>query len=206
MTEQCLVFAAGILLGTLLGKAGRQKYGSRWISSGIPLLEPVNGFLYVWIFRATGRSFESALYCGCASVLLFIAIVDERTFEIPIECNWLIGGLGCIRLLLDLSCWQEYLAGFFAVSGLLLLAGWLTEGKQVGGGDIKLMAAAGLLLGPGKILAAFFIAVLAAAFIHLPLMKLAGKGRVLALGPYLSFGILIAMLYGDEIVSWYFSV
>ncbi len=67
---------------------------------------------------------------------------------------------------------------------------YLTRGKGIGGGDVKLAAAAGLFMGGQRILPAMLAGLAAGAAIHPVLMKLKGKGRVLALGPYLSFGIL----------------
>ena len=37
-------------------------------------------------------------------------------------------------------------------------------------------------------------------------MKLCGAGRDLALGPYLSAGILIALFWGDALLNWYFGL
>ena len=68
------------------------------------------------------------------------------------------------------------------------------------------MAAAGLLLGWQNILLALMIGSIAGSVIHLTLMKVQGKDRVLAFGPYLAFGIFTAMLYGNEIITWYLSM
>ena len=74
---------------------------------------------------------------------------------------------------------------------------WITRGNGIGGGDIKLMAAAGLLLGWKEILLALVIGSVAGSVIHLK------KDRVLAFGPYLALGIFFAMLYGNAIITWY---
>lgn len=82
----------------------------------------------------------------------------------------------------------------------------ITKGRGIGGGDIKLMAAAGLLLGWQKILLSLMIGSIAGSVIHLTLMKLKNKERVLAFGPYLALGIFIAMLYGNELINWYLAL
>ena len=79
----------------------------------------------------------------------------------------------------------------------------MTGGKGIGGGDIKLMASAGLLLGWQKIILALFIGSVAGSLIHVTLMELKGKERILAFGPYLAMGIFAAMLYGEKIIWWY---
>ena len=109
-------------------------------------------------------------------------------------------------MIFDLANWLHYLLGFIAVSGLFLVIYLVTKGRGIGGGDIKLMAAAGLLLGWQQILLAMMIGAILGSIIHLLLMALKDKDRVLAFGPYLSLGIFIAMLYGSEIMKWYLSI
>lgn len=175
------------------------------LSRQYPCIELLNGFFYVWIFAAAGFIPESILFCLCASTLIVISVIDWRTFEIPVGCNILIGVLGCVQVLLDLAHWYDYVIGFFVVSGLFLLVYLITKGRGIGGGDIKLMAAAGLLLGWQKVLLALMLGSIAGSVIHLSLMKLKNKDRVLAFGPYLAFGIFIAMVYGDILINWYLS-
>lgn len=59
-----------------------------------------------------------------------------------------------------------------------------------GGGDIKLMAAAGLFMGYKNVILAFFLGCILGAVIHVIRMKVSGKQRVLAFGPYLCAGHL----------------
>lgn len=192
-----------IPLFSFLAQRGRCRNCKAKLSIQYPLIELINGLIYLWIFAVNGFSVESILFCVCASVLIVISVIDWRTYEIPFGCNIIIGILGIIRVFLNLTHWYEYVIGFFAVSGLFLLIYWITKGRGIGGGDIKLMAAAGLLLGWKSILLALMIGSIAGSIIHLSLMKIRGKDRVLAFGPYLAFGIFISMLYGNEIITWY---
>jgi len=89
-----------------------------------------------------------------------------------------------------------------SVSLLFLLLWLFTRGKGLGLGDVKLMAAAGLLLGWPKILLAMLIGSVSGAVIHMIRMR-RGAGKKLAFGPYLSAGIWIAALLGGQIISAY---
>ena len=191
---------------SFLCQRGKCRSCKEKISIQYPLVELSNGFAYIWVVSVNGWTWESLLLCICTSVLFVIGIIDERTYQIPRGCNLLIGFLGVLHLFLDASHWKDYVLGMCAVSGLFLIAYYLTKGKGIGGGDIKLMTAAGLLLGWQKILLSLFIGSVAGMIIHLMLMKLKGKDRVLAFGPYLAFGIFIAMLYGEKILVWYLNV
>lgn len=192
-----------IPLFSFLVQGGKCRNCKTKLSVQYPLIELLNGLIYVWIFMAKGFQPESILFCICASVLIVISVIDWRTYEIPFGCNIVIGILGIVRVILDLAHWYDYVIGFFAVSGLLLIIYWITKGRGIGGGDIKLMAAAGLLLGWQNILLTLMIGSITGSVIHLTLMKVQGKDRVLAFGPYLAFGIFTAMLYGNEIITWY---
>ena len=195
-----------IPLFSFLVQGGKCRNCKTKLSVQYPLIELLNGLIYVWIFMAKGFQPESILFCICASVLIVISVIDWRTYEIPFGCNIVIGILGIVRVILDLAHWYNYVIGFFAVSGLFLIIYWITKGRGIGGGDIKLMAAAGLLLGWQNILLTLMIGSIAGSVIHLTLMKVQGKDRVLAFGPYLAFGIFTAMLYGNEIITWYLSM
>lgn len=192
-----------IPLFSFLVQGGKCRNCKTKLSVQYPLIELLNGLIYVWIFMAKGFQPESILFCICASVLIVISVIDWRTYEIPFGCNIVIGILGIVRVILDLAHWYNYVIGFFAVSGLFLIIYWITKGRGIGGGDIKLMAAAGLLLGWQNILLSLMIGSIAGSVIHLALMKIQGKDRVLAFGPYLAFGIFISMLYGNDIITWY---
>ena len=76
----------------------------------------------------------------------------------------------------------------------------------MGGGDIKLMAATGLLLGWQLNIIAFLVGCILGSIIHLTLMAMKKADRVLAFGPYLSMGVYIAMIWGEQLVSWYLSM
>lgn len=173
------------------------------LSMQYPLIELANGLIYIWIFAVKGFGLESVLFCVCASTLIVISMIDFRTYEIPFGCNLVILALGAVRLILDLPHWYDYVIGFFTVSGIFMIIYWITRGNGIGGGDIKLMAAAGLLLGWKEILLALVIGSVAGSVIHLILMKVQKKDRVLAFGPYLALGIFFAMLYGNAIITWY---
>lgn len=185
---------------------GRCRYCKSKISLQYPLIEAMNGIGYAIIVIANGFSLVSILYCLCTSALIALSVIDWRTYEIPVVFNYFIGVLGFIRLFSDLEHWYDYVIGFFAVSLFLLTLYIATRGRGIGGGDIKLMAVAGLLLGWKLIILSLILGCLLGSVIHLILMKVQKKDRVLAFGPYLSLGIYISMIYGNQILEWYLNM
>lgn len=182
---------------------GKCRYCKAKLSWQYPAVEALNGILYGIIVLVNGFNITSILYCLATSALLALSIIDWRTYEIPPSFNIFIGILGIIRLILDLPHWYNYVIGFVSVSGFLLLIFLVTKGRGIGFGDVKLMAAAGLLLGWKLIILSLGLGCVLGSIIHITLMYVKDKDRVLAFGPYLSLGIFISMLYGEQIIEWY---
>ena len=57
------------------------------LSIQYPLIEALNGVLYVVIFLINGFNVDSLLYCGLTSALIVLSVIDFRTYEIPIGIN-----------------------------------------------------------------------------------------------------------------------
>ena len=181
------------------------------ISVQYPLVEALNGILYVVVFvfmyqQTTDSLLCCVLYCMLGSALLALSVIDFRTYEIPVGFNLFIGLLGVARIVTDYENWLQYVIGGVSVSLFLLLLFVLSNGRAIGGGDVKLMAACGLLLGWKSIILAFCIGCLLGGIIHPIRMKIAGEGRVLAMGPYLSIGVMIAALFGTQLINQYLEI
>lgn len=181
-----------------------RKCGSK-ISVQYPVIEALNGGLYLLVFWRYGLSIDSLLYCLLFSALIVLGVIDFRTYEIPLGINIFILTLGLVRVVTDLSNWLSYGIGLFSVSVLLLLIYLATRGRGIGGGDVKLMAATGLLLGWKPNLLGFLLGCILGSVIHICRMKLSGEGHVLAMGPYLAMGIAISAIWGERMIAWYLS-
>ncbi len=176
------------------------------LSVQYPLIEALNGVLYLIVLFRYGVSIESLLYCLLFSALIVLSVIDFRTYEIPVGINVFILMLGLVRVVTDLENWADYAIGFLAVSSVLYVIYRVSGGTAIGGGDVKLMATCGLLLGWQLILFGFMMGCILGSIIHVIRMKVSGEGKVLALGPYLAMGVVIAVLYGNEFITWYLQV
>lgn len=182
---------------------GRCRKCGEKISIQYPLIEVLNGVLYLFIFAEYGLSIETLLYCLLFSALITLSVIDFRTFEIPLGINIFILALGLIRIVTDYTNWPQYVIGLFLVSTFLFIIYLVTHGRGIGGGDVKLMAACGLLLGWQLILTGFVAGCIIGSVVHLLRMKISGEGHVLAMGPYLSAGVMLAVLWGEQFLVWY---
>ncbi len=175
------------------------------LSPQYPLIEAINGILYLVIFYQFGFSFQTLTAFFLTSALLALSVIDARTKEIPIQFTVFIGILAVINLALNLDNWLNYLLGFAVITGALVLLVFLSGGRAIGGGDVKLMAGCGLYLGIESTLFAFFLGCIIGSIIHVLRMKFSNASRELAMGPYLAIGVFIALLWGEDIINWYFS-
>ncbi|MBO7374400.1 MAG: prepilin peptidase, partial [Lachnospiraceae bacterium] len=143
--------------------------------------------------------------CACASVMIVISVIDERTKSINLGLNIFIGILGVARVALDYANWLYYIIGMLAVSVPFLIIVIVSEERAMGLGDVYLMAAAGLLMGWKHILLAVTLGCALGSVIHIIRMKVSKKGSELAFGPYLCLGIYLTILFGEPLLRWYTS-
>lgn len=166
----------------------------------------VMALLWAAAFGVLGWGAEAILLSLASLALLSLSRIDWSTYEIPFAYNVYIFALGVLALAFDLSHWYEYVIGFFAIGLPLLLLFYLSKGTAIGGGDVKLMAACGMLLGWKLILLAFVLGCVIGSVVHILRMKISGEKRMLAMGPYLSVGVFLSALFGDAVIAWYLSM
>lgn len=195
-----------IPLFSFLALGGKCRKCKTRLSVQYPLIEALNGVLYLTVVVRYGASIDSLLYCLLFSALLALSVIDFRTYEIPIGFNYFILTLGLIRLATDYKNWTEYAIGLVAVSLVLYIIFRVSNGAAIGGGDVRLMAATGLLLGWKKNVLAFLLGCIIGSVIHIARMKISKADRVLAMGPYLAVGVAIAVMWGDGMIAWYLGI
>ena len=176
------------------------------ISLQYPVIESLNGILYVVICLVNGMDLLSLIYCLMTSALLTLSLIDWCTYEIPPGINAFLFILGVAAAVLDRGNLLSHLAGMVCVSGFLGILYLISRGRAIGGGDIKLMFAFGLILGWKLIILAFLLGCIIGSVIHLVRIRVQGEGHVLAMGPYLSAGIFLTALWGNAWISWYISL
>lgn len=197
-----------------LSLGGKCRYCKTKLSLQYPLVEGANAVCWflVFLLQLPSDGFElvpllhALLTAMMCSALLALSVIDFRTYEIPVGFNIFIGCLGVIRLLTDLSSWVDSLIGLFCVSVPLLLIFLVSKGRAIGGGDVKLMAACGFLIGWQKICFAFLVGCILGAVIHSVRMRVSKADHVLAMGPYLSVGVFLSLFLCEPFVEWYISL
>lgn len=96
----------------------------------------------------------------------------------------------------------------FLIGGFFMALIIITKGKGMGGGDVKLGAFIGLGLGFPLSLVAIMFSFLTGAVLSIILIVLGKKhiGSSIPFGPFLVMGALIALFWGNQIITWYLTI
>ena len=146
----------------------------------------------------------------CLRMILLLALVlpaallDWKYKIIPDKLNYTVMLLALPLLLESKTVFFDGLLGFTLGGGLLLLVAVVSRGGM-GGGDIKMAAALGLLLGWRQVLLALFLAFALGSAVGL-IMFLSRRRAwraAIPFGPYLALGALLAAFGGDYLWAWY---
>lgn len=184
---------------------GKCRYCGGRISKRYPLVELAGGLLAVLSCWRLGFTAAAAVAFAASCILLTVALIDADTQEIPDGLNLalLAVGIAAIFICPGLTLLQR-LIGAACVSLPMLLLN-LVIPTSFGGGDCKLMAAAGLLLGWKMTLLAMFLAVLSGGGYGAALLIRKQKDRKdhFAFGPFLAGGCVAALYFGPALLSWY---
>lgn len=210
---------------------GRCRSCGQKISWRYPIVELMNGMFYIWIYSEFGLGGEMILVMALCSALIVITFIDLDYQIIPdvITLPGMLAGLilGPFFMTALSDPLPFGLAGVFPhagpyVTGLLnsfiglmmggaplFIIGWLWERlrniEAMGGGDVKLMAMVGSLIGWKGALLTIMLGALTGSLAGMILIifKRHSMNKVIPFGPFLALGAVITTFYGHEIVYWY---
>ncbi len=193
--------------------AGRCRACKAPISLRYFIVELLMGTLMVVLFLHFGLSLVFILCAAFTAALVVITFIDLQHQIIPdrISLPGIPLGFLC-SFVLPWNSWLDSLLGILVGGGILYLfaLGYylLTKKEGMGGGDIKMLAMIGAFLGWKGALASLMLAAVGGSLIGIVLMVLKGKNFKYAVpfGPFLAGGALVALLYGERLISWYISI
>lgn len=201
------------------------------ISWRYPLVELMNGLLYVLIAREfwfTGEAFLLMAFCSSLIVITFIDY-DHQIIPDVITLPGMLLGLAIAPFFMfalsdplpfhldhvlphagpHLTAFLNSLIGLLLGAGPLLAIGWAWEKlrhvEAMGGGDVKLMGMVGSFLGWKNALLTIMLGALAGSIVGIALIALKRHqmGKVIPFGPFLAAGALASAFYGSDIIAWY---
>lgn len=186
---------------------GKCRYCNTTVSSRYFFIELWGGICGILSWYLWGNTPKAGIYFCFFGLLTVISMVDWDTMTIPNGFVLTMGVFAMISFFFrDGVFIRERLIGFFVVSLPMFLLTVLIPGA-FGGGDIKLMAVAGVFLGWKLCLFSFFVGVIVGGIYSVYLIRARKKGRKdhVAFGPFLCIGMMIAVCFGNQIIHWYIS-
>lgn len=196
---------------------GRCRYCRKPIPDS-PLTELVTGTLFVVSYLAWPASFSGVhlfqFITWLAFVVAFVALAvyDLRWYELPFRIVDKLIGLAVLEVVIVAIwrqdwrlLWQPVVAAII-IYGLFKGIAVVSGGKWIGGGDVRLAIALGLIAATplGALLVIFFSSLLGTVA-GLPALvngKQGLKARI-PYGPFLLAALIIVQLWGSGVIHWY---
>ena len=186
------------------------------ISWQYPLIEMVTALLFVIFYRSFGLTPKGFLYLYLALMLLAQSVIDMRYKIIPdsLTLPAIVAALTLSAFFPGIHSQGSHLSGFLSsLMGVLLgggflyaagtIAEWVLKKEAMGGGDVKLLAAIGGVIGWRGVLWTIFVSSLIGTAGGLYLRFTKGE-ELIPFGPYLALGAFLYLFYGPAVIDWYF--
>ncbi len=188
----------------------KQKISPRYM-----IVEIVSAILYVLsVLIFWNQSIVYAVVCAVmTSILICVFFIDLEHMIILDRFQIIILALGIVALFFDgFTSEVDHVIGAFAGGGVFLLlyygALWILGREGLGFGDVKLAFVTGLFLGWQKFLLAMLIASVVACIVLIPkkFSKNYNPEKEFPFAPFITLGVLVAMLCGAFIINWYVGI
>ncbi|CAB1077915.1 Leader peptidase (Prepilin peptidase) (EC / N-methyltransferase (EC [Olavius algarvensis Delta 1 endosymbiont] len=211
--EKPIAFYDNIPVLSYLWLKGRCRHCGVKFSLRYPMVELLTG-VAAWVtFVKFGLSAEALIYFIFIACLLVVTFIDLDHRIIP-DVITLPGIPICFAasFLLPALDFKAALLGILVGGGSLFMVAWvyslITKKDGMGGGDIKLLAMMGALLGWQGVVFTIFVSSLVGTLSGIALMLQSHKGMKLAVpfGPFLAIGGLTYIFFGTQLIHWYFNL
>ncbi len=193
---------------------GKCRYCSKKLSWQYPLVEILTGGLFlITYYLPTGRQANYLYlwaYLGIVSCLIVIFFSDAKYHIIAdqVQIGLLIFGLillpyiGAGHASLPVIFFNRVVAAIVVMAPILFLH-YVTRGKGMGFGDVKLAFVIGFLLGlQAGIIALYFAFIFGAVYgLVMLFMHRRGLKSKIAFGPFIVTGTFIMLFWGDKILA-----
>lgn len=180
------------------------------------IVETLTGVLFVIFYHFFGVTAKGVIYLLLSLALLVETVIDARHKIIPDEITLPGILIGVIFSALfpqihnEATWWKAMiwsLAGLLAGGGFLFavgtLAEWVLKKEAMGGGDVKLLAMIGSVLGIRGVIWTVFASSFIGAVFGTYLRWKTGE-ELIPFGPYLALGALLYLFVGPTFLEWYF--
>lgn len=184
---------------------GRCRHCGGNISPLYALFELLTAALFINSYIILGFQLELVIAWVFFSILIAITMSDLHTKLIPNKI--IFPGMVfflIMRWFAHTLPYIDYLIGFLVGGGLFYIVAILSRGGM-GGGDIKLLAMIGLVIGWKLTLVTILLSSVIGLVIS-GILMLFGKikrKQPIPFGPYIALAAVIAYFWGNQLIDWY---
>jgi leader peptidase (prepilin peptidase) / N-methyltransferase len=178
------------------------------ISPIYPMFELLTGVLFATAPLVIGWNIELVVALTLISLFIIISVSDVAYMMIPDKVLLVFAGIFLLeRIFIPLEPWWNPLLGAAIGFSVLFVIALVSNGGM-GGGDIKLFALIGFVVGVKILIVAFFLSTLLGTVFGLigMLFGFVKKSKPFPFGPFIAIGTMIAYYYGDSIIEAYFNI
>ena len=188
---------------------GKCRACSARISFVYPFVELSTAMLFALAPLFVGWSAEIVVSWTLISLFAIIFVSDVHYMVIPNRILLFFAPLLLIERisLAPLTPWWDSLLGSIVGFLMLFIIALISKGGM-GGGDIKLFAVIGLVLGAKLTVVAFFLSTFVGTIFGLLGMAIGRvkRGEPMPFGPAIAVGTMIAYFFGDTMIEAYVNV
>lgn len=191
---------------------GKCRYCGEKISIQYPLIETLNSLVYLLLFAHFGLTVEFLFFAILASTSIAISVIDYYHQIIPnklVLFTLIIGIIYKTTLYITtdeklFTVLKSSILGFLIGGGFYFFIFIVTNGNM-GGGDIKLMAALGVWLGTRDTVLTMLLTFMIGAIISVFLLatKIKSRKDAIPFGPFIILGTFLTILYKTQIIDLY---
>lgn len=197
---------------------GRCRYCQKPISWQYPAVELVTAALFAvaydsWPLAFTGIGLLQFIFCLIFIVFFVaLAVYDLKWLELPDRLVFPLVGLAVVETI-AVAVWQhsfnllwQPVLSAAIIFGLFWLLFQVSKGAWIGGGDVKLALALGLIAAsPLRVFLVIFFASLLGTLASVPILAKGRKGLQahIPFGPFLLASTLIVLLWGSNLADAY---
>ena len=192
---------------------GKCRYCGARISFRYPLIEFISGIFAVGVFMKYGLSVEALIYYTFIATLLVITFIDIDHQIIPdvISLPGIPIFFAASFVLPDITLVESIMGILIGGGSLWIVAQlyyMLTRKEGMGGGDIKLLAMMGAIIGWKGVLFTIFMASAVGTVVGMLVMLKTRTSMKLKVpfGPFLAIGAIAYIFLGPQLMAWYFNL
>ncbi|MFA5053132.1 MAG: prepilin peptidase [Parcubacteria group bacterium] len=221
-----------IPIASFIVQLGRCRGCKKGIAFQYPLVEILSGTILATVPFILGMTPHAFIWAAALLLLLAAAIIDARNYVIPDALTIVIALLGVTSTAmvalgkiahisltpgtflgsysymfgLTQNIWINHLVAALAAGAFFSVVALISKGRAMGWGDVKLAAAAGILIGwPDIIMTIMFAFIIGAIYGLVMLITKKKKLRdALPFGPFIVIGTMTVFYFGEYLVSLYF--